>query len=192
MDRDIPIISQETEKFLWNLLEQHKPKVCLEIGSAVWYSSIFLSNTIKKWWWFLYSFEISYASYLEGIQNIWKHASKNLIVYPFDFLKIDLKKLIPNTVDFVFIDWQKSQYANYLMNIIDVAKENKNILSPKNIIVFDDVIKFKSKMFSLYWYLEKKQIVYKEIKTEKWDWIILIDNHCHSDTKCNEVEESSV
>ncbi|HKL43892.1 MAG TPA: class I SAM-dependent methyltransferase [Candidatus Absconditabacterales bacterium] len=176
MDRDIPIISQETEKFLGNLLEQHKPKVCLEIGSAVGYSSIFLSNTIKKWGGFLYSFEISYASYLEGIQNIGKHASKNLIVYPFDFLKIDLKKLIPNTVDFVFIDGQKSQYANYLMNIIGVAKENKNILSPKNIIVFDDVIKFKSKMSSLYGYLEKKQIVYKEIKTEKGDGVILINN----------------
>ncbi len=169
IDRDIPIISEETEKFLWNLLKQHKPKTCLEIGGAVWYSSIFISNTIKKWWWFLYSFEISYASYLEGIQNIWKHTSKNLIVYPFDFLKIDLKKLVPNTIDFVFIDWQKSQYANYLINV-------NNILSPKNIIVFDDVIKFKSKMSSLYWYLKKKQIYYKEIKTEKWDGIILIDN----------------
>lgn len=170
VDRDIPIISQETEEFLWSLLEQYKPKVCLEIGSAVWYSSIFISNTIKKWWWLLYSFEISYASYLEGIQNIWKHASKNLIVYPFDVLKIDLKKFIPNTVDFVFIDWQKSQYANYFMNIID-------ILSPKNVIVFDDVVKFKSKMFLLYWYLQKKQIDYKEIETEKWDWIIFIKNN---------------
>ncbi len=106
----------------------------------------------------MYSFEISYASYLEGIQNIWKHASENIIVYPFDFVKIDLKKLVPNTVDFVFIDWQKSQYANYFVNIVD-------ILSPKNVLVFDDVIKFKSKMSSLYWYLQKKQIDYSEIKT---------------------------
>jgi predicted O-methyltransferase YrrM len=36
IDRDIPIISIETECFLWDLLEQHKPKICLEIGSAIW------------------------------------------------------------------------------------------------------------------------------------------------------------
>jgi predicted O-methyltransferase YrrM len=176
IDRDIPIISQETEDFLWNLLEQHKPKFCLEIGSAVWYSSIFIANKIRKWWWFLYSFEISYSSYLEGIQNIWKYELKNLIVYPFDFLKIDVKKLIPNTLDFVFVDWQKSQYANYLMNICDNNRYNWIILSHKNILVFDDVIKFKSKIESLYWYLQKKQIIYKELEMEKGDGIILIEN----------------
>ena len=173
IDRDIPIISHETEKLLWDLLEQHKPKVCLEIGSAVWYSSIFIANTIKKWGGVLYSFEISYAAYLEWIQNIWYFSNvynlENLIVYPFDFMKVGVKKFIPNTVDFVFIDWQKSQYANYLVNISD-------ILSTKNFLVLDDVIKFKLKMSLLYGYLQKKQIIYKTINTEKDDWIILIEN----------------
>lgn len=168
IDRNIPIISIETESFLWDLLEQHKPKICLEIWSAVWYSSIFISNIIKKWGGTLYSFEVSYSSYLEGIQNIWKYELKNLIVYPFDFLKIDIKKLIPNTLDFVFVDWQKSQYTNYLMNICD-------ILSTKSILVCDDVIKYKHKMTWLYEFLEKKQIIYKKIKMEDWDWIILIN-----------------
>jgi predicted O-methyltransferase YrrM len=173
IDRDIPIISPETESLLWELLEQNKPKVCLEIGSAVWYSSIFIANTIKKWWGVLYSFEVSYAAYLEGIQNIWYFSDvynlENLIVYPFDFMKVDVKKFIPNTVDFVFIDWQKSQYSNYLVNISD-------ILSTKNFLILDDVIKFKLKMYSLYGYLKEKQIIYKSINTEKDDWVILIED----------------
>jgi predicted O-methyltransferase YrrM len=173
IDRNIPIISIETESFLWDLLEQHKPKVCLEIGSAVWYSSIFIANKIKEWGGILYSFEISYTAYLESIQNIWKYELKNLIVYPFDFLKTDIKKLIPNTLDFVFVDWQKSQYVNYLMNIY-------NILSTKNILVCDDVIKYKHKMIWLYEFLKKKQILYKEIEMEDWDGVILIDSGCHS------------
>ena len=168
-DRNIPIISIETEFFLWNLLEQHKPKICMEIGGAVGYSSIFIANKIKERWGTLYSFEISYSAYMESIQNIWKYELKNLVVYPFDFLKIDIKKLIPNTLDFVFVDWQKSQYANYLMNIF-------NILSTKSILVCDDVIKYKHKMSWLYEYLEKKQIIYKEIKMEEWDGVILIEN----------------
>jgi len=169
IDRNIPIISIETEIFLRNLLEQYKPKICLEIWSAVWYSSIFISNIIKQRWWMLYSFEISHASYVEGIQNIWKYGLKNLIVYPFDFLKIDPVKLLPNKIDFAFIDGQKNQYANYLINI-------NNILNTKNVLVFDDVIKFKSKMSQLYEYLEKNQIFYEEIDMEKWDGIIVIKN----------------
>lgn len=169
-DRLIPIISVETENFLWNILKQNKPKVCLEIWSAVWYSSIFIANTIKERWWVLYSFEISYASYLEGIQNIWKYGLKNLIVYPFDFQKVNLNKIIPNTVDFAFIDWQKNQYANYLIKI-------NNILSTKYTLVCDDVIKFKSKMVQLYEYLEKMQIFYEEFNMEKWDGIFVIKNY---------------
>lgn len=168
-DRKIPIISIETESFLWNHLRQYKPKFCLEIGSAVWYSSIFIANTIKEWWWVLYSFEISYPSYMEGLQNIWKYGLKNLIVYPFDFQKIKLKELIWHTIDFAFIDWQKNQYANYLINI-------SNILNTKYSIILDDVIKFKTKMSSLYEYLEKMQIFYEEFDMEKWDGIIRIVN----------------
>lgn len=168
-DRNIPIISIETEAFLWKLLNEKKPKFCLEIWSAVWYSSIFIANTIKERWWILYSFEISYPSYLEGIQNIWKYGLKNLIVYPFDFQKTEINKLLAHPIDFAFIDWQKSQYVNYLINIT-------NILSTNNTLVFDDVIKFKSKMIQLYEYLEKNQIFYEEKQMEKWDWIIVINN----------------
>ena len=173
-NRFIPIISIETENFLWNHLKQYKPKFCLEIGSAVWYSSIFIANTIKEWWWVLYSFEVSYPAYMEGIQNIWKYGLKNLIVYPFDFLQIDPLKLIWHSIDFAFIDWQKNQYANYLIKI-------DNILSTSHTIVMDDVVKFKSKMSSLYEYLQKKQIFYNEIDMEKWDGIIeIVDSHLSS------------
>ena len=106
---------------------------------------------------------------MEGIQNIWKYGLKNLIVYPFDFLQIDPMKLIWHSIDFAFIDWQKNQYANYLIKI-------GNILSTSHTIVMDDVVKFKSKMSSLYEYLQKKQIFYNEIDMEKWDGIIVIKN----------------
>lgn len=166
VDRNIPIISQETESFLESQLKQQRPKVCLEIGSAVWYSSIFISNIVKNRWWTLYSFEISYTSYLEGIQNIWKYGLKNLIVYPFDFLKTDIKKLVPNNLDFVFVDWQKSQYCNYFRNIYDFLGQNF-------IVIFDDVIKYKHKMIWLYELLDKNQIFYQEKEMEQQDWILV-------------------
>ena len=60
-----------------------------------------------------------------------------------------------------------SFYANYLINI-------SNILNHKHTIILDDVIKFKTKMSSLYEYLEKMQIFYEEFDMEKWDGIIRI------------------
>ena len=87
-------------------------------------------------------------------------------------MKVNAKKFIPNTVDFVFIDWQKSQYVNYLISVGD-------LLSDQNFLILDDVIKFKSKMFSLYEYLQKKQIIYKSVDMERNDGIILIENLPH-------------
>ncbi|MBQ2600200.1 hypothetical protein II582_02305 [bacterium] len=42
-----------------------------------------------------------------------------------------------------------------------------NILNTKYSIILDDVIKFKTKMSSLYEYLEKMQIFYEEFDMEK-------------------------
>ncbi|MBU0627115.1 hypothetical protein KKH82_06980 [Patescibacteria group bacterium] len=42
-----------------------KPKICVEIGSAVGYSAIFTASTIAKRNGQVYSFEISYPAYLE-------------------------------------------------------------------------------------------------------------------------------
>lgn len=47
--RNIPIISVETEILLKKILIKHKPKYCLEIGSAVGYSTMFISSIIKEW-----------------------------------------------------------------------------------------------------------------------------------------------
>jgi len=167
--RDIPIISQETQDYLELILRKHKPKICLEIWSAVAYSTIVIANIIKEWDGIIYSSEISYTSYAEWTNNIKQSWLTNIIVYPFDITKVNLKKLVSKEIDFAFIDWQKNQYASYLIKI-------QNILGSNWVIVLDDVIKYRNKLSLLYWYLEKKQINYKIIKTEPGDGIITIGN----------------
>ena len=46
--RRIPLISPESEVILRKYLEENQPKTCLEIGAAVWYSSIVIASTIQK------------------------------------------------------------------------------------------------------------------------------------------------
>ena len=165
--RDVPIISQETQDYLEWILCKHKPKICLEIWSAVAYSTIVIANIIKEWGGIVYSSEISYTAYTAWINNIKQSWLTNIVLYPFDVNKVDLRKLVPKEIDFAFIDWQKNQYADYLMKI-------QNILANNGVVVLDDVIKYRSKLSLLYWYLQKKQINYKLIKTEPGDGVIAI------------------
>lgn len=166
-ERNIPIISQETQDYLESILYTHKPKICFEIWSAVAYSTLFIANIVKERGGSVYSSEISYPTYTQWINNIKQSGLTNIVLYPFDVNKVDIGKLVPTTIDFAFIDWQKNQYASYLMKI-------QHILSFDGIIILDDVIKYHNKLSSLYWYLEKKQIDYKIVKTEPGDGIIVI------------------
>ena len=136
---NIPLISKATELFLTNHLQKYKPKVCLEIGSAVAYSTILTAKEISKRNGQITSFEVSYPAYLEGIQNLKKYEVRNSTLYPFNFLKLETSNFLHNKIDFAFIDAQKTQYGNYLMKIW-------NLLNISSTIIIDDVIKYKSKL----------------------------------------------
>ena len=167
-ERHIPLISIQTQDFLVGWLERNQPKRVLEIWSAVWYSSIVISQTISKWWGTLTSFEISYPAYLEALKNIENADCNNVVLYPFDINEVSLEKFFSQKFDAAFIDAQKSQYWDYLQKI-------RSHLAPENTLLLDDVIKYQNKLGQLYQLLKKKQINYKIFDTEPWDGVMLIE-----------------
>lgn len=167
--RHIPLISRESEIILCKQLKEQQPKTCLEIGSAVGYSSIVIASTIQKRWGQLTSFEVAYPSYLEAQRNIHQSKIWNITLYPFDITKLDgVKDFLGKSYDFVFIDAQKSQYGKYMEKI----QEN---LSPENTILLDDVVKYQMKLTSLYEFLKKNQINYEILASEEEDGIMRIE-----------------
>jgi len=102
-----------------------------------------MGEILNTWGGKITSFEISYPAYQEGLQNSKEAHCYNITLYPYDVRYAPIKKLMPDTVDFVFIDGQKSQYGEY-MEIIE------KISSPHTVIVIDDVIKYHNKLSSLY------------------------------------------
>lgn len=138
--RHIPLISPESEALLRHTLQELQPKHCLEIGSAVGYSSIVIASTIAAWGGRLFSFEVAYPAYLEAQRNIHEAKCWNTTLYPFDITKSEtLDTVLPAQCDFVFIDAQKSQYGTYLEKI-------QGHLSSENIILLDDVVKYQTKL----------------------------------------------
>jgi len=77
------------------------------------------------------------------LANIRQSGLHNITSYPFDFCQADIQKLIPTGVDFVFVDGQKNQYADYLEKL-------ENIAGKDTFIVMDDVIKYHNKLTKLY------------------------------------------
>lgn len=167
--RRIPIISRETESLLQKQLLASRPKHCIEIGSAVWYSTIFIASLMQSWNGLVSSFEIAYPSYLEALMHIKESGLFNISLYPFDISTSDVRKFVAKKWDFFFIDWQKSQYWEYMQLIENIKEEN-------NQIILDDVLRFVNKLDWLYEYISKNQINYQIIDTEEWDWVMLIAN----------------
>jgi predicted O-methyltransferase YrrM len=137
--RHIPLISQETQTFLEQLLAAKQPKNILEIGTAVGYSSIVIAETLQTRGGKITSFEIGYFAYLEALKNTKEARVKNIILYPFDINAIHPEKFFTEKFDFVFIDAQKSQYGDYMQKI-------QPYLCPETTLLLDDVIKYQNKL----------------------------------------------
>jgi len=167
-DRIIPIISIQTEAFLKEQLLRYKPSYCLEIGSAIWYSTIFIASLMKERNGQVISFEVSYPAYLEALTHIKESNTHNITLYPFDITTSDVRKFVPKKCDFFFIDWQKSQYWLYLEKVQEIKWENSQI-------IIDDVVKYHNKLEQLYEYLQKKQINYTILPMEDGDGVMVIN-----------------
>jgi len=165
IQRDVPLISTESEQIIEQILNYMQPQFCCEIGSAVAYSTNIIADTIQKRHWQLYSFEIAHNAYKHALEHT-KHLT-NTTIYPRSPLIIDLHMLIPKKCDFVFIDAQKVEYRQYFIKI-------QSLLHKESVVICDDVIKFQNKLDTLYWYLKEMQIFYTIIESEKNDGMMLI------------------
>lgn len=168
-ERNIPIMSPQTERFLTEQLLSYKPTCVVEIGSAIWYSTIFIASLIKEWQGQLISFEVSYPAYLEALLHIKDVQLTNITLYPCSILTNDVTKFVPKKAGFFFVDGQKNQYGQYLQELEPIQAQESQI-------IIDDVIKFRDKLHWLYEYLEKKQITYQIFPMEEGDGCMVISN----------------
>lgn len=93
-----------------------------------------------------------------------------MVLYPFDITKMaSVEDVFPRQCDFVFIDAQKNQYGTYLEKI-------QGYLSVENNILLDDILKYQTKLGSLYEFLGKNQINYQILPSEEADGVMWIQN----------------
>ena len=135
----VPIIRKEMESFLRVILNIKHPKEILELGTAIGYSAILMSEacdakitTIEN-----YDKRIPIAK-----ENIKKAGKVNQIeLLEGDALEV-MKTLPDEAYDFIFMDAAKAQYINYLPEAIRLLKKD-GVLITDNVLQDGDLIQSK-------------------------------------------------
>lgn len=141
LENNVPIITKEVAKYLEFIIETHRFKSILEIGTAIGYSGILMARIAKKNSGKLITIEIDENRYKQALENFKKadlEDSVNLILG--DGAK-EIEKL-DETFDFIFIDASKSHYMDFFEKAYKKLNENG--------IIFIDNIMFRGYLYKEY------------------------------------------
>lgn len=178
-----PIIDEESRRYLENLLVEQNPKHVLEIWSAIGRSTMAIADIISRWGGDLISCEISYPSYAMACYYQFMSEVCNYTIYFGDYCKLS-SDLFSSPLDFVFIDGQKGDYLDYYLHICNATitvlnpalyiYETKPLLADIYTLVFDDVIKFATKVQPLIDHLQQRKIPHEIVQTTDDDGILVV------------------
>ena len=163
---NIPNVSDTNALFLSNLIHISRANLVLEIWTANWFSTIHLADSVEKNNWKVISIDFSEPSLKmakENILNAWLEKSVDLLFGN----ALDIIPTLDEQFDFVFIDWMMKSSIDFLLTVW-----NKTI--DWWIIIIDDVIKFKEKMWGLEDFLNKNNIQFNILPIDIDDWIMMI------------------
>lgn len=132
------IIGRKKGKVLGDLVEKHKPKHVLEVGTNLGYSSILMGMHLP---------EGGKITTLEIDAKVAHIAQENINKAGFsDKINIilgDAKEIIPTlpgTFDFMFIDAAKKQYLTYL-KLAEGKLAPNAVIAADNVGIFEDAVK---------------------------------------------------
>ncbi len=128
---DIPIIRKEMQSFLKVLLLMKKPERVLEVGTAVGFSALLMSEYVSKECRIttIENYEKRIPIARENFQRAGKEEQITLI----EGDASEVLKMLDGSYDFIFMDAAKGQYIHYLPDIL-------RILPPGGCLVSDNVM----------------------------------------------------
>lgn len=124
----IPVMRETTRELMKVNLLISKPLDILEIGTAVGYSSLYMSKYIKDGA-SITTIELDEDRYDMAIENIRRFGKENVINAILGDATEVLKTLKTDSFDFVFVDAAKGQYINYLEDILRILKKGGLMIS---------------------------------------------------------------
>lgn len=156
-----PIIKPEVADFMKVILSMIKPCEILEIGTAVGYSSILMSNYLQ---------EGGNITTIERFPYMLEHAKRNIAESGLeDRIKIiegdacDILPQLPNEkYDIIFMDCAKGQYINFLPHCIRLLKIN-------GLLITDNVLHKGSVARSRYLIERRQRTTHSRLRDFLWE-----------------------
>ncbi len=127
IETDVPIIRKEMQSFLKTLLVMNRPMRILEVGTAIGFSALLMSEympegahitTIEK-----YEKRIPLAR-----ANFEQHGKSDCITL-LEGDATDILASLNETFDFIFMDAAKGQYINFLPDVLRLLEKGGVLLS---------------------------------------------------------------
>lgn len=135
----VPIIRKEMESFLRVMIGLSKPKKILELGTAVGYSAILMSECSEDI--NIVTIENYEPRIIEAKKNI-KKAKKEDRITLLEGDALEIMKGLDETFDFVFMDAAKAQYIYFLPEIMRLLKKG-GVLIADNVLQEGDLVESK-------------------------------------------------
>ena len=137
LETEVPIIRKEMQSFLRFLLTMKKPMKILEVGTAIGFSALLMSEyapaecritTIEK-----------YEPRIPIARENFKKAGKEESITLMEGDATQILKALEGTFDLIFMDAAKGQYIHFMPDIIRLL-EDDGLLVSDNVLQDGDVI----------------------------------------------------
>lgn len=137
---NVPIIRKEMESFLKVMLLIKKPKRILELGTAIGYSAILMSNYTNGT--ALIDTVENYEKRIPIARNNIKNANREDVINIIQGDALEVMKSLKEKYDFIFMDAAKAQYINYLPEVTRLLNKD-GILISDNVLQEGEIIESK-------------------------------------------------
>ena len=137
LDSFVPILRKETQSFLKVMMLMNRPARVLEVGTAVGFSAILMSEYLP---------EGSHITTIENYEkripiarNNFKRAGKEEQITLIEGDALEVMKTLEGPYDFIFMDAAKGQYIHYMPETVRLLSDG-GILMSDNVLQDGDII----------------------------------------------------
>ena len=137
LDTYVPIIRKEMQSFLKVLLKMQKPMSILEVGTAVGFSALLMSDYMPEGG-HITTIE-NYDKRIPIARNNFNRAGKEDVITLIEGDANIVMKDLEGEYDFIFMDAAKGQYINYFPHVMRLLKKG-GLLVSDNVLQDGDII----------------------------------------------------
>ena len=152
---EVPIIRKEMGNLLKVLLQLVQPERILEVGTAVGYSSILMSENMPE------NCKITtienYDKRIPVAKKNFKRAGKEDVITLIEGDALEVLKTLEGPYDFIFMDAAKGQYINYLPDI-------KRVLRKGGLLISDNILQEGEIVESRYAVTRRNRTIHTRIR----------------------------